>query len=56
MRAVGLASKLLGVACALLTIILWAVTLVTDPSPGPISAAVALSAIVAVVAILTFWK
>jgi hypothetical protein len=47
------ASKVLGCICALLTIVLWAVTLATDPTPGPIVAAGALTAIVAVMIALT---
>jgi hypothetical protein len=41
------ASKFLAVVCVLLTVVLWAVTMVTDPRPGPIGAAAALTAIVA---------
>jgi hypothetical protein len=47
------ASKRLGFICAFLTIVLWAVTLATDPTPGPIVAAGALTAIVAVMIVLT---
>jgi hypothetical protein len=46
-------SRLLGFVCMFLTVLLWVVTLVTDPTPGPIAAAVALTAIVAVMAALT---
>jgi hypothetical protein len=49
------ASKLLGFICAFLTVVLWAVTLTTDPTPGPIVAAVGLTAIVAVMIVFTSW-
>ena len=42
-------SKTIGLICLVLTIALWLVTLTTDPRLGPISAAVALTAIVAIV-------
>ena len=35
------APRLLRVVCVLLTVLLWAVTLITDPTPGPITAAAA---------------
>lgn len=47
------ASKLLGFICAVLTVVLWVVTLATDPTPGPIVAAGALTVIVAVMIALT---
>jgi hypothetical protein len=50
------ASKLLGVTCVLLTVLLWAVTIMTDPAPGPIAAAGALTVIVALMAMLTSWS
>lgn len=46
-------SRLLGVICIVLTAALWAVTIVTDPAPGPIAAALALTAIVAIMAVFT---
>jgi hypothetical protein len=49
------ASRLIGFICVLLTVTLWAVTIVTDPTPGPIAAAVALTAIVALMIVLTSW-
>ena len=48
-----LASRLLGVVCVLLTIALWPVTIMTDPTPGAIAAAGALTAIVALMIALT---
>jgi hypothetical protein len=41
-------SKLLGFACVLLTVVLWAVTLTTDLTPGSIAAAGSLTAIVGI--------
>ena len=54
-RAMKLASRLLGFVCVLVTVVLWAVTLMTDPTPGPIAAAGALTAIVAIVIALASW-
>ncbi len=48
-------SKLLGITCVLLTVLLWAVTIMTDPAPGPIAAAGALTVIVALMAVFTSW-
>jgi hypothetical protein len=50
------ASRLLGFVCVLLTAVLWAVTVMTDPTPGPIAAAAALTVIVAAMIALTSWK
>ena len=47
------AAKAIGFVCVTLTIVLWVVTLMTDPTPGPIGAAIALTAIVAVVGALS---
>jgi hypothetical protein len=46
-----LASKLLGLLCAILTVALWVVTLTTGPALDSIGAAISLTVIVAV----TFW-
>jgi len=50
------ASKIIGSVCVVLTVILWIVTLATDPTPGPIGTAAALTAIVAVVGTLSLWS
>jgi hypothetical protein len=47
------ASRLIRFVCVLLTALLWAVTLATDPTKGPITAAAALTAIVALMIALT---
>lgn len=43
-----LASKILGLACAILTAALWVVTLMTGPAPDSVGVAIGLTAIVAV--------
>jgi hypothetical protein len=48
-----LTSKLVGIVCVMLTIVLWAVTIVTDLTPGSVAAASALSAIVAMMIVFT---
>ncbi len=48
-----LASKLLAAVCLLLMITLWAITIATDPTPGPVAAAAALTAIVALMIVVT---
>jgi hypothetical protein len=50
------ASKIIGAVCVVLTVILWIVTLATDPAPGPIGAAAAMTAIVAAVGTLSLWS
>jgi hypothetical protein len=50
------APRLLRFVCVLLTVLLWAVTLITDPTPGPITAAAALTAIVALIIALTSFE
>jgi hypothetical protein len=50
------ASRLLGFVCVILTAVLWAITIMTDPAPGPIVAAAALTVIVAAMIALTSWK
>jgi hypothetical protein len=50
------AAKTIGLICVVLTIALWLVTLTTDPTPGPISAAVALTAIVAMIWVTNLWS
>jgi hypothetical protein len=52
----NLPSKIIGSVCVVLTVILWIVTLATDPAPGPIGAAAAMTVIVAVVGILSLWS
>jgi hypothetical protein len=46
-------SKLLRFACVLLTLVLWSVTLGTEPTRGPIVAAAALTVIVAAIIAFT---
>lgn len=50
------ASKALGFVCVLLTGILWIVTIMTEPTPSAISAAAALTAIVAAMIAITVWE
>ena len=50
------AAKTIGLICLVLTIALWLVTLTTDPTSGPIGAAVALTAIVAIVWVTNLWS
>jgi hypothetical protein len=47
-------SKLLGFICVLLTAILWAVTLMTNATPGSVAAAGSLTAIVGFMIVLSF--
>jgi hypothetical protein len=49
-------TKTICYACVALTIIMWVVTLITDPTPGPITAAAALTAIVALMAAINVWS
>lgn len=49
-------AKIIGYVCIGFTIILWIVTLVTDPAPGSIGAAAALTAIVAALGTLSLWS
>jgi hypothetical protein len=46
-------TKLLGVTCLILTLALWAITLWTDPAPGAIVTAVALTIVTAIAGVLT---
>ena len=46
-------TKLIGFACAVLTVLLWAVTFWTDPAPGAIVTAVALTIVTAIAGVLT---
>jgi hypothetical protein len=50
------ASRVVAFVCVLLTVALWAVTIITDPTPGPIAAAGALTGIVALMIVLTSWS
>ncbi|HTV34918.1 MAG TPA: hypothetical protein VMF12_00680 [Xanthobacteraceae bacterium] len=50
-KLMPLASKFLGLSCAILTAALWVVTLMTGPALDSIGAAVGLTAIV----VVTFW-
>jgi len=50
------ASRVLRFVCVLLTVLLWAVTLLTDPTSGPITAAAALTGIVALMIALTSFE
>jgi hypothetical protein len=49
------ASTLLGCVCVLLTGTLWAVTL-TNPTPAPMGAELALTAIVGLMIVFTIWE
>ena len=49
----NLAAKVTGFVCVILTIALWAVTLMGDATPGSVAAAIALTAIVALVGALS---
>jgi hypothetical protein len=46
-------TKLLGFACAVLTVTLWATTFWTDPAPGAIITAAALTIVTAIAGVLT---
>jgi hypothetical protein len=46
-------TKLLGFACAALTVMLWATTFCTDPAPGAIITAAALTIVTAIAGALT---
>jgi hypothetical protein len=46
-------TKLLGFACVVLTMMLWAVTFWTDPAPGAIITAAALTIVTAIAGVLT---
>jgi len=46
-------TKMLGVACATLTALLWAVTFWTDPAPGAIITAAALTIVTVIAGVLT---
>jgi hypothetical protein len=48
-----LTTKLLGLACVVLTLLLWGITLSTDPAPGAIVAAAALTIVTAIAGVLT---
>jgi archaellum biogenesis protein FlaJ (TadC family) len=50
----SLVSKLLGFICLLLTIVLWAVTLTTDPTPHSIAAAGTLTVIIGLIAVFSW--
>jgi hypothetical protein len=47
------ASNFLTLVCVLLTALLWAVTLITDPTPSSMTAAAALTVIVGLMTALT---
>jgi len=49
---VNLAARIIGFVCVILTVALWVITLTSNPTPASISAAIALTAIVAVVGTL----
>jgi hypothetical protein len=46
-------TKVLGLACVLLTLLLWAVTFLTDPAPGAIITAAALTIVTAIAGVMT---
>jgi len=50
------ASRVLRFVCLLLAALLWVVTLITDPTPGAITAAAALTAIIALMIALTSFE
>ena len=50
------AAGLIRFVCLVLTALLWAVTLITDPTKGAITAAAALTAIVALMMALTAFE
>ena len=49
----GLTTKTLGVACGALTVLLWVVTFWTDPAPGAIITAAALTIVTVIAGVLT---
>ena len=48
-----LTTKVLGFACVMLALLLWAVTFSTDPAPGAIITAAGLTLITAIAGVLT---
>jgi hypothetical protein len=50
------ASKLIGLVCVMLAVALWAVTIMTDRTPGSMTAAAVLTVIVALMIVLTVWE
>jgi hypothetical protein len=52
-NAMKFTTKMLGVACATLTALLWAVTFWTDPAPGAIITAAALTIVTVIAGVLT---
>jgi hypothetical protein len=46
-------TKLLGFVCVVLTVMLWATTFWTDPAPGAIITAAALTVLTAIAGVLT---
>jgi hypothetical protein len=46
-------TRLLGLACVVLTLLLWAITLWIDPAPGAIVTAAALTIVTAIAGVLT---
>jgi hypothetical protein len=51
--AMNFTTRLLGIGCAVLTLLLWAITLWTDPAPGAIVTAAALTIVTAIAGVLT---
>jgi hypothetical protein len=49
----SLTTKLLGCVCAALTVMLWATTFWTDPAPGAIITAAALTIVTTIAGVLT---
>ena len=49
----NITTKLLGLICVTLTTLLWAVTFWTDPAPGAIFTAAALTIVTAIAGLLT---
>ena len=49
----GLTTKMLGFTCAVLTVLLWAITFWTDPAPGAIITAAALTIVTVIAGVLT---
>jgi hypothetical protein len=48
----GFTTNMLGFACAALTVLLWAITFLTDPAPGAIVTAAALTIVTVIAGVL----
>ena len=56
MHDMNTVSKFLGFACVVLTVILWVITFVTDPTPTSIAADGSLTAIVGLMIVFSLWR